>query len=88
MRAVPGESRRRQGACLLAMSLIFSSILTEDLPDTVATLIGVTSIFGGGARYAAVLADRPERDVERATAVGFFVGFGIAILILAIDALT
>jgi hypothetical protein len=69
------------------MKFTFASILTGDLPSSVATLLGVTSLFGGAARYAAVLAGRSEHDVERTTAIGFFVGFGIAVLVLAIDSL-
>lgn len=82
-----GESFVAPGPCLLVIRPIFSSILTGDPPGAVATLVGITSLFGGTARYAAVLAGRLEPDVERATAIGFFVGLGIAVLVLAIDAL-
>jgi len=39
------------------------------------------------AHYSAVLAGRSEREVERATGVGFFLGFALGALALVIDAL-
>jgi hypothetical protein len=51
-------------------------------------LIASTGLIGGAARYAAVLAGRTERDIERATAFGFFFGFGLGTLALLIDSAT
>jgi hypothetical protein len=51
-------------------------------------LIGFTGLFGGAARYAAILAGRTKAEVERATAFGFFWGFGLGILVLVTDSLT
>ena len=70
------------------VGLIFGGIFTDALSGAVATLIGFTGLFGGAAHYAAVLADRSEREVERATGVGFFLGFGFGAFALAIDSLT
>ncbi len=70
------------------MDFIFAGILTDALSGSVAALIGVTGLFGGAARYAAVLAGRSEREIEHATAFGFFAGFGVGALVLVIDSLT
>ena len=67
--------------------LSLAGIFTNALSGAVAVLIGVTGLFGGAAHYAAVLAGRSEREVERATAIGFFLGFGLGALALAVDAL-
>lgn len=57
------------------------------LSGTVAVLIGFTGLFGGAAHYAAVLAKRTKLEIEQATAIGFFFGFGLGALLLAIAAL-
>ncbi len=67
--------------------LVLGGIFTDALSGAVAALIGFTGLFGGAAHYAAVLADRSEREVERATGIGFFLGFGLGGLALVIDAL-
>jgi hypothetical protein len=71
---------------MFALSL--AGIFTDALSGAVAVLIGVTGLFGGAAHYAAVLTGRSEREVERATAIGFFLGFGLGALALAVDAST
>lgn len=63
-------------------------ILSDALSGAVAVIVGVTGLFGGAARYAAVLAGRSKPEVERATAFGFFSGFGIGVLVLLIDSVT
>jgi hypothetical protein len=45
----------------------------------------VTAAFAGAARYAMVLTDADERQVERATAVGFFSGGSIGALMFLLD---
>lgn len=69
---------------MFAIGGIFSSALS----GAVAVLVGVTGLFGGAARYAAVLAGRGKPEVERATALGFFFGFGLGVLALLIDSAT
>jgi hypothetical protein len=69
------------------VGLVLGGIFTDALSGAVAALIGFTGLFGGAAHYAAVLADRSEREVERATGIGFFFGFGLGALALVIDAL-
>lgn len=68
--------------------LVFGGIFTSELSGAVAALIGFTGLSGGAARYGAVLAGRTEREVERATAFGFFLGFGLGTLVLLVDSLT
>jgi hypothetical protein len=70
------------------IALVFGGIFTNELSGAVAALVGFTGLFGGAAHYAAVLAGRSEREVERATGLGFFFGFGLGALVLVIDALT
>jgi hypothetical protein len=70
------------------LGLLIAGIFTDALSSAVATLIGFTGLFGGAARYAAVLAGQSERDVERATAFGFFFGFLLGALVLVIDSTT
>lgn len=70
------------------VGLIFGGIFTDALSGTVALLIGSTGLIGGAARYAAVLSGRIEREIERATAFGFFLGFGLGTLALIIDSAT
>jgi hypothetical protein len=69
------------------VGLVLGGIFTDALSGAVAALIGFTGLLGGAAHYAAVLAGRTEREVERATAIGFFLGFGLGALALVIDAL-
>jgi hypothetical protein len=70
------------------MTLLLAGIFTDALSGAVALLIGSTGLIGGAARYAAVLVGRSEREVERATAFGFFLGFGLGSLALVIDSAT
>lgn len=67
---------------------VIAGIFTGALAGAVAALIGFTGLFGGAAHYAAVLAGRSEREIERATAIGFFLGFGLGALALIVDSLT
>jgi hypothetical protein len=67
------------------IGIFFGGIFTDALSGAIAVLIGVTSLFGGAAHYAAVLAGRTKREIERATAYGFFFGFGLGAIVLAID---
>lgn len=63
-------------------------IFGDALSGAVAVLVGVTGLFGGAARYAAVLSGRDKLEIERATAFGFFFGFGLGVLALLIDSAT
>ena len=51
-------------------------------------LIGTSGLIGGGAHYAAVLARKTEQEIERATAFGFFLGFGFGAFVLLVDTTT
>lgn len=68
--------------------IVFSGIFTERLADAAALVISSTGLIGGAARYGAVLAGRSEREIERATAVGFFLGFGVGVFALVVDSAT
>lgn len=70
------------------IGLVLAGIFTNVLSGAVALLIGATGLIGGAARYAAVLANRTEREIERATAFGFFLGFGLGTLALLVDSAT
>jgi hypothetical protein len=63
-------------------------LLASSLPDAVAAVLAVTGLFGGSAHYAAILARWEKDEVERATAFGFFFGFGLSLLGLGIDSMT
>lgn len=62
--------------------LLFAGVLTGSLPDAISALVAFTALFGGAAHYGAVLLGRTEAEVERATAIGFFLGVCPAALIL------
>jgi hypothetical protein len=47
------------------IGIFFGGIFTDALSGAIAVLIGVTSLFGGAAHYAAVLAGRTKRETER-----------------------
>lgn len=68
--------------------LFFGGIFSDALSGAVALLIGSTGLIGGAAHYAAVLVGRTEREIERATAFGFFLGFGLGTLALIVDSTT
>jgi len=57
----------------MASKLALSGIFDNGTSGAIATLIGITTLLGGAGRYGAVLARRPEAEVERATAFGFLV---------------
>lgn len=66
----------------------FAGIFTNALSGAITLLIGASSLIGGGAHYAAVLARKTEEEIERATGFGFFLGFGLGIVTLLIDSTT
>jgi hypothetical protein len=75
-------------ASAIVIALPLGGIFTNALSGATAILLGCTGLFGGAAHYASVLADRKGREIERATAYGFFIGFGLGALVLLLDALT
>jgi hypothetical protein len=54
----------------------------EALSGAITLIALSTGVIGGTARYAAVLGGRSEPEIERATAIGFFVGLGFTALAL------
>ncbi len=69
----------------ILIGFVLGDIFTKTLSGAVAALIGFTGLFGGAAHYAAVLAGRSQREVERATGFGFFFGCALGVLVLTID---
>ena len=65
-----------------------AGIFTGATSDAFALVLGCTGLLGGAARYAAVLANRDDRAVDRATASGFFFGMVIGVFMLVIDLAT
>lgn len=64
------------------MDISFAVIHSETLSGAAALVALATGVIGGAARYAAVLDGRAEHEVERATAIGFFVGLGFTAVTL------
>jgi hypothetical protein len=64
------------------MDCSVAAIHSETLSSAAALVALATGVIGGAARYAAVLGGRSENEVERATAIGFFVGLGFTALTL------
>jgi hypothetical protein len=62
--------------------LLVASIYSEALSGAAALVALATGVIGGAARYAAVLNGRSERQVERTTAIGVFIGLGLAVIAL------
>jgi hypothetical protein len=67
---------------------VLAGVFTEALSGAAALLIASTGLIGGAARYGAVLAGRSEREIERATAFGFFFGLGVGVFALVVDSAT
>jgi hypothetical protein len=63
-------------------NFLVASISSEALSSAAAVVALTTGVIGGAARYTAVLRGRSEYVVERATAIGFFVGLGFTALVL------
>lgn len=69
----------------MAPPLVLGGIFTNGLSGAVAALIGFTGLVGGAGRYGAILVNRDEPDVERATAIGFFGGLIVGCAALLIE---
>ncbi|HEX6456063.1 MAG TPA: hypothetical protein VF009_06035 [Solirubrobacterales bacterium] len=63
-------------------NVLIASIHSEALSGAAAVVALATGVIGGAARYGAVLIGRSEHEVERATAIGFFSGLGLAVMAL------
>lgn len=59
--------------------------------SSVSSILGfaavVTAAAAGATRYGAVLAGSDKDGVERATAIGFYLGVAVSILLLLVDRL-
>ena len=53
-------------------SVVISGVFTDAVSGLLAALIATTGLTAAVSRYATVLADKTEHEVERATAVGFW----------------
>jgi hypothetical protein len=65
--------------------LPLAGVLTENPSDAVTAILGFTGLFGGAAHYGAILARQKKAEVDRATALGFFIGSGLGVLMLVKD---
>ena len=65
--------------------LPIGGVLTENPSDAVTAILAFTGLFGGAAHYGAILARQKKDEVDRATALGFFIGIGLGVLILVRD---
>lgn len=65
--------------------LPIAGVLTENLSDAATAILAFTGLFGGAAHYAAILARQKKAEVDRATALGFFIGIGLGALMLVKD---
>lgn len=65
--------------------LVLAGIITEASSGVIASLVATTGLTGAASRYATVLAERSEGEVEQATAVGFFLGLGSGVLALLVE---
>jgi hypothetical protein len=63
-------------------NLLIASIHSEALSGAAAVVALATGVIGGAARYAAVLIGRSEHQIERNTAIGFFMGLALAAMAL------
>lgn len=68
--------------------LVLGAIYTHELTGAAAVLVACTGLFGGSAHYGSILLGRSRLKIERATALGFFTGFGLGALLLLLDATT
>jgi hypothetical protein len=73
---------------ILSKTPPIAGLFIDSLSGAIAVLVGFTGLFGGAAHYGAVLANRSDRDIERATGLGFFTGAVIGSIALVLDALT
>lgn len=63
-------------------NFLIASINSEALSGAAAVVALATGVIGGAARYGAVLSGRSENQIERNTAIGFFMGLGLAAIAL------
>ena len=55
--------------------LVIGVAYTDELSGAAAALVACAGLFGGAAHYGSILAGRSKSKAERATALGFYVGF-------------
>jgi hypothetical protein len=68
--------------------VILAEIFTEATSGFVGSLVATTGLTGAAARYGTVLAGGTAREVEQATAIGFFSGLGSGVLALLMEVMT
>jgi hypothetical protein len=64
---------------------LLGGVFSIGISSAVAPLIGFTGLMGGIGRYGAILLGRTPKKIDRATALGFFSGFGIGCLVVLIE---
>ncbi len=69
----------------MAPPFVLGGIFTNGLSGAVAVLIGLTGLMGGAGRYGAILRGKTPSEIDRMTALGFFIGLGVGCLALLIE---
>ncbi|HWA54460.1 MAG TPA: hypothetical protein VG816_09840 [Solirubrobacterales bacterium] len=72
----------------MATIYVFGSFSLHGATGAAAGLIGFTGLAGGTGRYAVLLSGGSEHGIERATAVGFFLGLLSGCFTLALESAT
>lgn len=70
------------------MVVFLSAAYADELSGAAAALLACTGLFGGAAHYGSILAGRSKLKAERATALGFFMGFVLGTVLLLLDSAT
>ena len=69
----------------MAPCFVFGGIFANGLSGAVASLVGFTGLMGGAGRYGAIIRGKTPSEVDRTTALGFFIGLGAGCLALLIE---
>jgi len=69
----------------MASPFVLGGAFTNDPSGSVAALVGLTGLMGGAGRYGAILVNRNESDIERATAIGFFGGLAVGCAVFLLE---
>lgn len=71
---------------ILAPKILVAGVVIDVVTNVAGTMIVLTGLFAAALRAGAVLAKSPSERVEMQTALGFFWGMAMAMMLLALDA--